>query len=126
MRRDGGQRDLGTELRHLYLVTAGHVVLGSQPVYARFRLIGGSIRDERIDNWVHHPTYDIAVAPLQRELLWYTTEISSNEAARPAARTSQEAERDNDVGFVLNRLRNVYKHRRLPLLAATLAREGGR
>ena len=25
-----------------------------------------------------------------------------------------------------NRLRNVYKHRRLPLLAATLAREGGR
>jgi hypothetical protein len=45
----------GTELRHLYLVTAGHVVLGTQPVYARFRLIGGSIRDERIDNWVHHP-----------------------------------------------------------------------
>jgi hypothetical protein len=36
---------------------------------------------------------------------------------------SQEAERDNEVGFVLNRLRNVYKHRRL---AATLAREGGR
>jgi hypothetical protein len=30
------------------------------------------------------------------------------------------------VGFVLNRLRNVYKHRRLPLLAATIAREGGR
>jgi hypothetical protein len=41
-------------------------------------------------------------------------------------RTSQEAERDNEVGFVLNRLRNVYKDRRLPLLAATLAREGGR
>lgn len=40
---------------------------------------------------------------------------------------SQEAERDHDVGFVLNRLRNVYyKHRRLTLLAATLAREGGR
>jgi len=38
---------------------------------------------------------------------------------------SQEAERDNDVGFVLNRLRNVYQHGRLPL-AATLAREGGR
>jgi hypothetical protein len=39
---------------------------------------------------------------------------------------SQEAERDNDVGLVLNTLRNVYKHRRLPLLAATLACEGGR
>lgn len=57
----------------------------------------------------------------------YTTEIWSNEAAPPAAqRTSQEAERDNDVGFVLNRLRNVYEHRRQLLLAATLAREGGR
>jgi hypothetical protein len=30
------------------------------------------------------------------------------------------------VTHVLNRLRNVCKHRRLPLLAATLAREGGR
>ena len=39
---------------------------------------------------------------------------------------SPEAEKDNDVGFVLNRLRNVYRHRRLPLLAARLAREGGR
>ena len=39
---------------------------------------------------------------------------------------SQEAERDNDVGFVLNRLRNVDKLRRLPRLAATPAREGGR
>ncbi len=46
--------------------------------------------------------------------------------SRDAVGRSQEAERDNDVGFVLNRLRNVYKHRRLPLLAATLAREGGR
>jgi hypothetical protein len=32
----------------------------------------------------------------------------------------------NDVGLVLNRLRNVYKHRRLSLLAAMLAREGSR
>jgi hypothetical protein len=55
----------GAELRHVYLVTAGHVVLGTQPVYARFRLIGGSLRDQRIDNWVHHPRYDIAVARLQ-------------------------------------------------------------
>lgn len=30
------------------------------------------------------------------------------------------------VGFVLNTRRNVYKHRRLTLLAAMLAREGGR
>jgi hypothetical protein len=45
---------------------------------------------------------------------------------RCSDRPTQEAERDNDVGFVLNRLRNVYKHRRRPLLAATLAREGGR
>ena len=35
------------------------------------------------------------------------------------------AEKDNDVRFVLNRLWNVYKHRRLPL-TPTLAREGGR
>ena len=43
------------------------MVLGTQPVSARFRLIGGSIRDERIDatTGLHHPTYDIAVAPLQ-------------------------------------------------------------
>jgi hypothetical protein len=39
---------------------------------------------------------------------------------------SPEAERDKDLGFVLNRLRNVYKRRRLPLLAAMLAHEGGR
>ena len=31
-----------------------------------------------------------------------------------------------NVGFGLNRLWNAYKHRRLPLLAATRAREGGR
>jgi hypothetical protein len=50
---------------------------------------------------------------------------SANDRGRtPLA--EQDAERDNDVGFVLNRLRNVYMHRRLPLLAATLAREGGR
>jgi hypothetical protein len=39
---------------------------------------------------------------------------------------SQEAETDDDVGFVLNRLWDVYKHRRRPVLTATLAREGGR
>ena len=34
--------------------------------------------------------------------------------------------KDTDVGFVLTRLRDVYKHRRMPLLAAPLACEGGR
>ena len=53
-------------------------------------------------------------------------EAISKRSREDAVGRSQEAERDNDVGFVLNRLRNVYKHRRLPLLAATLAREGGR
>jgi hypothetical protein len=53
-------------------------------------------------------------------------ELISGRSRQDAVGRSQEAERDNDVGFVLNRLRNVYKHRRLPLLAATLAREGGR
>jgi hypothetical protein len=53
-------------------------------------------------------------------------EAISGRSREDAVGRSQEAERDNDVGFVLNRLRNVYKHRRLPLLAATLAREGGR
>jgi hypothetical protein len=53
-------------------------------------------------------------------------EAISKRSGEDAVVRSQEAERDNDVGFVLNRLRNVYKHRRLPLLAATLAREGGR
>jgi hypothetical protein len=52
-------------------------------------------------------------------------EAISGRSREDAVGRSQEAERDND-GFVLNRLRNVYKHRRLPLLAATLAREGGR
>jgi hypothetical protein len=55
----------GPELKHVYLVTAGHVVQGIQPVYARVRLLGGSLRDQRTDNWIHHPKYDIAVAPLQ-------------------------------------------------------------
>jgi hypothetical protein len=55
----------GPELKHVYLVTAGHVVQGPQPVYARVRLLGGSLRDQRIDNWIHHPNHDIAVAPLQ-------------------------------------------------------------
>ena len=53
-------------------------------------------------------------------------EVISGRSREDAVGRSQEAERDNDVGFVLNRLWNVYKHRRLPLLAATLAREGGR
>jgi hypothetical protein len=53
-------------------------------------------------------------------------EAISKRSREDAVGRSQEAARDNDVGFVLNRLRNVYKHRRLPLLAATLAREGGR
>jgi hypothetical protein len=53
-------------------------------------------------------------------------EAISKRSREDAVGRSQEAERDNDVGFVLNRLRNVYKDRRLPLLAATLAREGGR
>jgi hypothetical protein len=48
-------------------------------------------------------------------------EAISKRSREDAVGRSQEAERDNDVGFVLNRLRNVYKHRRLPLLAATLA-----
>jgi hypothetical protein len=48
-------------------------------------------------------------------------EAISGRSREDAVGRSQEAERDNDVGFVLNRLRNVYKHRRLPLLAATLA-----
>ena len=52
-------------------------------------------------------------------------EAISKRSREDAVGRSQEAERDNDVGFVLNRLRNVCKHRRLPL-AATLAREGGR
>jgi hypothetical protein len=53
-------------------------------------------------------------------------EAISGRSREDAVGRSQEAERDNDVGFVLNRLPNVYKHRRLSLLAATLAREGGR
>jgi|SRR5215204_2956306 len=52
-------------------------------------------------------------------------EAISGRSRGDAVGRSQEAERDND-GFVLNRLWNVYKHRRLPLLAATFAREGGR
>jgi hypothetical protein len=53
-------------------------------------------------------------------------EAISKRSREDAVGRSQEAERDNDVGFVLNRLRNVYKHRGLPLLAAMLARECGR
>jgi hypothetical protein len=53
-------------------------------------------------------------------------EAISKRSREDAVGRSQEAERDNDVGFFLNRLRNVYEHRRLPLLPATLAREGGR
>ena len=52
--------------------------------------------------------------------------LSAEDRGRTPLADRREAERDNDVGFVRNRLRNVYKHRRLPLLAATLAREGGR
>jgi hypothetical protein len=76
-----------------YLVTAGHVVLGTQPVYARFRLIGGSIRDERIDNWVHHPPYDIAVAPLQDD-----AEVDG--IAVPVATFTDEAPLGDTVFFI--------------------------
>jgi hypothetical protein len=50
-------------------------------------------------------------------------EAISKRLRQDAVGRSQEAERDNDVSFVLNRLRNVYWHRRRPLLAARLARE---
>jgi hypothetical protein len=53
-------------------------------------------------------------------------EAISGRSREDAVGRSQEAERDSDVGFVLNRLLNVYKHRRLSLLAATLAPEAGR
>jgi hypothetical protein len=49
--------------------------------------------------------------------------VISERSREDAVGRSQEAERDNDVSFVLNRLRNVYWHRRRPLLAARLARE---
>ena len=50
----------------------------------------------------------------------------SKRSREDALGRSQEAEKDNDVGFVLDKLRNVYEHRRLPPLAATLALEGAR
>ena len=37
-------------------------------------------------------------------------EVISGRSREDAVGRSQEAEGDNDVGFVLNRLRNVYKH----------------
>jgi hypothetical protein len=89
----------GAKLRHVYLVTAGHVVLGSQPVYARIRLIGGSLRDQRIDNWVHHPRYDIAVAPLQDD-----TEVDG--IAVPIATFTGEASLGDTV-FFIGLLRNL-------------------
>ena len=39
-------------------------------------------------------------------------EAISGRSREDAVGRSQEVERDNDVGIVLNRLRNVYKHRR--------------
>ena len=51
---------------------------------------------------------------------------SANDGGRTLLAFRRMLRGTTDVGFVLNRLWNVYKHRRLPLLAATLAREGGR
>jgi hypothetical protein len=56
-------------------------------------LIGGSIRDERIDHWVHHPTYDIAVAPLQDD-----AEVDG--IAVPVATFTDEASLGDTVFFI--------------------------
>src|SRR5215212_6076067 len=39
-------------LRHLYLVTAAHVVSGAHEVHARLRLLDGTTDDALITNWV--------------------------------------------------------------------------
>jgi hypothetical protein len=62
-------------------------------------LIGGSLRDERIDNWVHHPRYDIAVARLQDD-----TEVDG--IAVPIATFTDEASLGDTV-FFIGLLRNL-------------------
>jgi len=42
----------GSALRHLYLVTAAHVVSGAHEVDARLRLLDGTTEDALITNWV--------------------------------------------------------------------------
>jgi hypothetical protein len=89
----------GPDLKHVYLVTAGHVVQGTQPVYARVRLLAGSLRDQRIDNWVHPPRYDIAVAPLQDD-----PEVDG--IAIPVETFTDEASL-GDIVFFVGLLRNL-------------------
>lgn len=48
----------------LYVVTAAHVVVGSQGCFVRVPMEAGEPRDLDVPEWVTHPTYDVAVAPI--------------------------------------------------------------
>lgn len=52
-------------LRFEYVVTASHVVQAEQETYARFRKREGGTHDLPAPDWIHHPSADIAMAPLR-------------------------------------------------------------
>jgi hypothetical protein len=91
---------------HLRSLTIGRVGRTNRPSCAARRSSGSGVPDDSLGTAVR----------VRR-----AAEGISGRSREDAVGRSREAERDNDVGFVLNRLRNVCKHRRLPLLAATLA-----
>jgi hypothetical protein len=90
---------LGPALKHLYLVTAAHVVRGALDVHARMRLFDGSLRDEPITGWVSHHDYDVAVAPLRD-----SEDVDG--ASIPVERFTDDADL-GDVVFFIGLLRNM-------------------
>jgi hypothetical protein len=90
---------LGPALKHLYLVTAAHVVRGALEVHARTRLLDGSLRDEPIPGWVFHHDYDVAVAPLRD-----SEDVDG--ASIPVERFTDDADL-GDAVFFIGLLRNM-------------------
>lgn len=51
-------------MEHVYVVTAGHTVEGSDTTFVRIRMADGTFRDEPVPEWIPNGKHDIAVAPI--------------------------------------------------------------
>jgi hypothetical protein len=85
---------------HIYVVTAAHVVRPLTASSVRLTLRGGGTADKEIDEWIFHPTEDVAVArmPMPYQAFDFLV-VESNEFVG-ATRHEWEPEPGADVYFV--------------------------
>ena len=62
--RQSGNVDDSLVMSHPYVVTAAHVVEGSNPTFVQIPDMDGYINMEDVPEWVVHGKHDVAVAPI--------------------------------------------------------------